>query len=58
MSSPVPGPLSPPLGPMNTDIGDLHDVPINDNADMLSSSIIQSHSLDEVCSILYDNKIK
>lgn len=48
MSSPAPGPLSPPLGPMNTDIGDLHDVPINDTADMLTSSVIQSRSLDEV----------
>ncbi|KAG5344231.1 SNX2 protein, partial [Acromyrmex heyeri] len=48
MSSPAPGPLSPPLGPMNTDIGDLHDVPINDNADTLSTNIIHSRSLEEV----------
>lgn len=49
MSSPAPGPLSPPLGPMNTDIGDLHDVPINDNTDTLSTNIIHSRSLEEVC---------
>lgn len=53
MSSPAPGPLSPPLGPMNTDIGDLHDVPINDNADTLSTNIIHSRSLEEVCIRLY-----
>lgn len=57
VSSPAPGPLSPPLGPMNTDIGDLHDVPINDNADMLSSSVIQSRSLEEV-NIIYFMTIK
>lgn len=48
VSSPVPGPLSPPLEPMNRDIGDLHDVPINDNVDTLSKNIIQSHSIEEV----------
>lgn len=50
MSSPAPGPLSPPLGPMN--IGDLHDVPINDNSDTLSTNIIHSRSLEEVCIVL------
>lgn len=53
VSSPIPGPLSPPLGPMNTDIGDLHDVPINDNADTLSASIIHSRSLEQVYIKLY-----
>ncbi|KAH0945191.1 hypothetical protein HN011_006424 [Eciton burchellii] len=45
VSSPAPGPLSPPLGLINTDIGDLHDVPINDNTD---TNIIHSRSLEEV----------
>lgn len=48
VSSPVPGPLSPPLGPMGSDIGDLHDVPINDNADPLPTNIMQSQSLEPV----------
>ncbi|XP_076289217.1 sorting nexin 1 [Lasioglossum baleicum] len=48
VSSPVPGPLSPPLGPMGSDIGDLHDVPINDNADVLPTNIVQNQSVDEV----------
>ncbi|KAG7203267.1 hypothetical protein KM043_010362 [Ampulex compressa] len=46
VSSPVPGPLSPPLGPMSSDIGDLHDVPINDNADVLSPNVMQTQSLE------------
>lgn len=49
VSSPVPGPLSPPLGPMSSDIGDLHDVPINDNAaDLLPANIMQTQSADVV----------
>ena len=48
VSSPVPGPLSPPLGPMSGDIGDLHDVPINDNADLLPANVIQTQSVDVV----------
>lgn len=48
VSSPVPGPLSPPLEPINRDIGDLHDIPINDNMDTLSTNIIQSRSTEEV----------
>lgn len=48
VSSPAPGPLSSPLGPMGSDIGDLHDVPINDNADTLSTNVIHSRSLEEV----------
>ncbi|XP_020283860.1 sorting nexin-2 [Pseudomyrmex gracilis] len=48
VSSPAPGPLSSPLGPMSSDIGDLHDVPINDNADTLSTNVIHSRSLEEV----------
>ncbi|XP_066590450.1 sorting nexin-2-like [Prorops nasuta] len=39
VSSPVPGPLSPQLGPMSDDTDDLQDVPINDNTDVLSTSI-------------------
>jgi len=50
VSSPAPGPLSPPLGLINTDIGDLHDVPINDNTD---TNIIHSRSLEEVYVKLY-----
>lgn len=48
VSSPAPGPLSSPLGPMSTDIGDLHDVPINDNTDILSTNIMQTQSTDMV----------
>ncbi|XP_076164619.1 sorting nexin 1 isoform X2 [Ptiloglossa arizonensis] len=44
VSSPAPGPLSPPLGPMSSDIGDLHDVPINDNA--LSTDVVSADSPD------------
>lgn len=47
VSSPAPGPLSPPLGPMDSDIGDLQDVPINDNADILPS-VMQTQSIDTV----------
>lgn len=52
VSSPAPGPLSSPLGPMSSDIGDLHDVPINDNADMHSTNILQSQLSDVVYFIL------
>ncbi|KOC66717.1 Sorting nexin-2 [Habropoda laboriosa] len=48
VSSPAPGPLSSPLGPMTSDIGDLHDVPINDNVDVLSTSVMQIQSTDVV----------
>lgn len=52
VSSPVAGPLSSPLGLITTDIGDLHDVPINDNTDTLSTNVIQSRELEEVYIIL------
>lgn len=45
VSSPAPGPLSSPLG-LPSDIGDLHEVPINDDA--LAQPIKQSQSLEEV----------
>lgn len=48
VSSPAPGPLNSPLGPMSTDIGDLHDVPINDNTDILSTNVMQTQSTDMV----------
>lgn len=48
VSSPAPGPLSSPLGPMSSDIGDLHDVPINDNTDVLSTNVMQTQSPDVV----------
>ncbi|XP_014214644.1 sorting nexin-2-like [Copidosoma floridanum] len=41
------GPLSPPLDPTGTDIGDLHDVPINDDGD-ISTNIHKSQSMEEV----------
>lgn len=49
LSSPVApsGPLSPPLDPMGSDIGDLHDVPINDEAEP-PSNITKSQSMEEV----------
>lgn len=49
VSSTTPGPLSPLSGPMGIDIGDLHDVPINDNIDTLSTNATQSNNLDDVC---------
>ncbi|KAH0539525.1 sorting nexin-2 isoform X2 [Cotesia glomerata] len=45
VSSPAPGPLSSPLG-MSEDMGDLHEVPINDEA--TGQSLKQSQSLEEV----------
>ncbi|XP_012285320.1 sorting nexin-2 [Orussus abietinus] len=48
VSSPIPGPLSPALGLMGSEIGDLHDVPINDNSDAPLIGALQSHSLNEV----------
>ncbi|XP_058790993.1 sorting nexin-2-like [Phymastichus coffea] len=41
------GPLSPPLDPTGSDIGDLHDVPINDEGEP-PSNIIKSQSMEEV----------
>lgn len=42
------GPLSPPLDPMGGDIGDLHDVPINDDGENPQSNITKSQSMEEV----------
>ncbi|XP_031780551.1 sorting nexin-2 [Nasonia vitripennis] len=42
------GPLSPPLDPMGGDIGDLHDVPINDDEENPQSNITKSQSMEEV----------
>ncbi|XP_014224652.1 sorting nexin-2-like [Trichogramma pretiosum] len=49
LSSPVApsGPLSPPLDPTNTDIDDLHDVPINDDHEDHSFNVAQSQSIGE-----------
>ncbi|OAD54617.1 Sorting nexin-2 [Eufriesea mexicana] len=58
VSSPAPGPLSSPLGPMSTDIGDLHDVPINDNTDVLSPSVMQTQSSDVVSTDFSDVFLK
>lgn len=59
VSSPAPGPLNSPLGPMSTDIGDLHDVPINDNTDILSTNVMQTQSTDMVYFklLIINNKI-
>ena len=46
------GPLSPPLDPMGGDIGDLHDVPINDDRDTPTANINTSQSMEEVLFIL------
>ncbi|XP_015599224.1 sorting nexin-2 isoform X2 [Cephus cinctus] len=58
ISSPVPGPLSSPSGPIESDIGDLDEVPINDNADTLLSNVMQSQSLEEVSTDTSDVYIK
>nr|XP_003705160.1 PREDICTED: sorting nexin-2 [Megachile rotundata]XP_012144937.1 PREDICTED: sorting nexin-2 [Megachile rotundata] len=58
VSSPAPGPLSSPLGPMSSDIGDLHDVPINDNTDVLSTNAMQTQSVDVVPTDLSDVFLK
>lgn len=42
------GPLSPPLDPMGSDIGDLHDVPINDDRDSRTANLTKSQSMEEV----------
>ena len=47
-SNQTPGPLSPPLIASNDEIGDLHEVPINDIGDQQPSSGLQSNTLDEV----------
>lgn len=49
VSSPAPGPLSSPLG-MSEDLGDLHEVPINDEA--TGQSLKQSQSLEEVINLI------
>ncbi|XP_012262040.2 sorting nexin-2 isoform X2 [Athalia rosae] len=49
ISSPPPGPLSPTLDPMGSDLGEMDEVPINDNNDIPpSKSVFQSQSLEEV----------
>lgn len=49
VSSPAPGPLSPLMG---KDMDDLQDVPINDNEDNKSSTILQSQSQEMVNQLL------
>lgn len=56
ISSPVPELLNAPLGPIGGDIGDLHEVPINDNAESLPSARLQSQ-IDEVI-VKNDYKLK
>lgn len=49
ISSPPPGPLSPTMDPVGSDIGELDEVPINDNSDIPPpKSVFQSQSLEEV----------
>lgn len=48
ISSPPPGPLSPNQDLIGSDIGDMDEVPINDNNDITPRSVFQSQSLEEV----------
>ncbi|XP_015521757.1 sorting nexin-2 isoform X1 [Neodiprion virginianus] len=49
ISSPPPGPLSPTTETAGSDIGEMDEVPINDNSDILPpKSVFQSQALEEV----------
>lgn len=47
VSSPAPGPLSPPLGSIDN-IGDLQEVPINDTSDIVPVNSQQPEMFEEV----------